>query len=281
MAGVKGLSAILLSVAAIATVALASFAIVERMVVNERAAERRALLARQTELTARGLAPGSPLACLEGGAGETVGNACEKALFTDAATTAAALSFTAARLGLLRDAARLGDDDVASALAGLRRAMELDRFGFVAQVLSNRDGCTPEQCPAFALVGDTGVLKANMKARVYEQYVSRYAGGWGQAAPVQAPAPPASVPPTSVQAAPEIAATGEMPAPTGHPLDPKYKLPSADSIPAVSIMNVEPPRPKIKDGADAQAAHAGGAHDRMPVPPKRPQAQAPSPAQPR
>jgi hypothetical protein len=50
----------------------------------------------------------------------------------------------------------------------------------------------------------------------------------------------------------------------------KYDFPSADSIPAVSIMNAEPPLPK--GATDAQAA--GG----EPVPPKRPQGQAASPA---
>lgn len=281
MAGVKSLGSVLLAVAVIATAALAGFAIVDRMTAHERAAERRGLLSRQTELTARALVPGSPLACLDSGAGETVGNACEKAVYADAATAAAALSFTAARLGLLRDAAKLGDSDLVTAFAGVRRSIELDRFGLAAQVLTERDACTPEQCPSFAALSDTSVLKANMKARVYEQYVSRYAGGWERTAPAQAPAsaPQASVP--APPALPEAAATASLPppAPTGHPLDPKWKLPSSDSIPAVSIMNTEPPRPKLKEGAETQASQsAGEGGDGVPVPPKRPQAQAPSAA---
>lgn len=280
MAGVKGIGSILLAVAVMATVALAGFATIDRMTAHERAAERRALLSRQTELTARTLAPGSPLACLEVGTGETVGNACEKAVFAAAATAAAALSFTAARLGLLQDAAKLGDSALAAAFAGVRRSIELDRFGLAAQVLTERDACTPDQCPPFAVLSDTGVLKANMKARVYEQYVSRYADGWERAAPAQvsAPAPQASV--AAPPALPEAAATASLPAPapTGHPLDPKWKLPSADSIPAVSIMNAEPPRPKLKEGSEAQASQPG---EGVPVPPKRPQAQAPTATEPR
>ncbi|MCK9918629.1 hypothetical protein MXD81_56850 [Microbacteriaceae bacterium K1510] len=286
MAGVKGVGTVLLAVAAIATVALAAFAIIERMVAGEHAAERRALLARQTELTGRALMPGSPLACLAGGVGETVGNGCEKAVFADAATAAAALSFTAARLVLLQDARRLGDADVATALAGDRRAIELDRFGLAAQVLTDRDGCTPERCAAFALIGETGALQSNMKAHVYDQYVSRYAAGWGRAlAPVAAPAPgpQAGLPPViPVTPDPALAADGVQPQPpaaTGHPVDPKWDFPSSDSIPAVSIMNSEPARPKTKDGP--QTAHTGAEGAAPPVPPKRPQAQAPTATQPR
>ncbi|WP_162826773.1 hypothetical protein [Pseudolabrys taiwanensis] len=280
----KGVATVLLAVVAIATVALGAFAIVDRMMAGEHAAERRALLARQTELTGRALAPGSPLACLAGGAGETVGNACEKAVFADAASASAALSFTAARLLLLQEAARLGDAAVTTALTGDRRAIELDRFGLAAQVLADRDGCTPERCAAFALVGETGAIKANMKARVYEQYVSRYAAEWGRApaaAAAPSPGPQASLPPV-IPVTPDPAAMAaegaQPPAATGHPVDPKWDFPSSDSIPAVSIMNSEPPRPKLKEGAAAHTAAEGGA---PPVPPKRPQAQAPTATQPR
>jgi len=284
MAGVKSVGTVLLAVAAIATVALGAFAIVDRMAAGEHAAERRALLARQTELTGRALMPGSPLACLAGGAGETVGNGCEKAVFAEAATAAAALSFTAARLVLLQDARRLGDADVTAALAGDRRAIELDRFGLAAQVLADRDGCTPERCAAFALIGETGVLQSNMKAHVYDQYVSRYAAGWGRAlAPVAAPAPgPQAALPPVIPVTPDLALAAEVaqpPAAAGHPVDPKWDFPSSDSIPAVSIMNSEPPRPKVKDSP--QAAHTASEGGAPPVPPKRPQAQAPTATQPR
>lgn len=286
MAGVKGIGTVLLAVAAIAVVGLATFAIVDRMMAGEHAAERRALLARQSELTGRALMPGSPLACLAGGAGETVGNGCEKAVFADATTAAAALSFTAARLVLLQEAARIGDTAVTTALASDRRAIELDRFGLAAQVLADRDGCTPERCAAFALVSETGALKSNMKARVYEQYVSRYAGGWGRALPasaVPAPTPQAGLPPV-IPVTPDAALAADVvqpPAATGHPVDPKWDFPSSDSIPAVSIMNTEPPRPKTKDGAGPQTAHTAGEGAPPPVPPKRPQAQAPTAPQPR
>jgi hypothetical protein len=274
MAGVKGVLGLLVSVAAIVVVAAGLYAVFDRMAADERGAERRALLARQADLTARALMPGSPLACLDGGAGETVGNACEKAVFAEATSAAAALSLTAARLVLLQEGAKLGDSDLTTAFAGVRRSIELDRFGLAAQVLADRDGCTPERCAAFALVSEAGALKANMKARVFEQYVSRYAAGWGRAAPE--PVPQASVP---VEPVPPAVASVAPPPPTGHPVDPKWDFPSAASIPPVSIMNSEPPRPKLKEGAGAQASQPAGEGEGVPVPPKRPQAQAPSAAQ--
>lgn len=278
MQNLKSVIGLLLSVAAIAVAAAGVYAVLDRMALNERAAERRALLARQAELTARALAPGSPLACLGGSAGETVENACEKTIFADAATIAAALSLTGARLVLLKDAAELaqrGERDIGIAFAGERRAIELDRFGLAAQVLADRDGCTPDNCAAFALVNQAGALKANLKARVFEQYVSRYAAGWGRALP--ASVPQASAP---VEPPPALASTAPPPA-TGQPVDSKWKFPSSDSIPPVSIMNAEPPRPQEKEGAQAQASHPAGESNGVPVPPKRPQAQAPTPLQPR
>ena len=135
------------------------------------------------ELTAQALAPGSTLACLDGAAGEAVENACEKTVFAGPQTTAAAVAYMAARLTLLADGlafARQRDPDFAVSLAGLRRAIELDRFGIAAHVLAVRDGCTAERCAAFALLNDANVIKANLKAQVFDQYVSRYAGGLEQ-----------------------------------------------------------------------------------------------------
>lgn len=278
MTGVKGIVGLVIAAVAILVAAAGVYAVIDRMAVDNRAAERRALIARQADLTARALVPGSPLACLDGGAGETVGNACEKAVFADAATAAAALSLTAARLELLRDAAKLGNSDLVTAFAGARRSIELDRFGLAAQVMADRDGCTPERCAAFALVSEAGALKANMKARVFEQYASRYAGGWGRSAPVPEPVPQASVP--AEPAPPAVAGVVPPPA-TGHPVDPKWDFPSAASIPPVSIMNSEPPRPKLKEGGEAQASQPAADGEGVPVPPKRPQAQAPSAVQPR
>src|ERR1700692_1445969 len=70
-------------------------------VAQDHGADRRALELRPQDLTARTLAPGSALACLDAVAGENVDAACEKALFASAATVGAATSYAAARLWAL------------------------------------------------------------------------------------------------------------------------------------------------------------------------------------
>ena len=263
---------LLLPVAMLAIVSLAVMAILDRMAQNERAAERRALAQRYAELSAQALAPGSTLACLDGAAGETVENGCEKTVFAGPQSTASAVAYMAARLTLLADGlafARHGDADFPAALAGLRRAIELDRFGIAAHVLAVRDGCTAERCAAFALLGDADVIKSNLKAQVFNQYVSRYAVDWNKFAPTVdklAPAPLASV--------------LEPTAPSKTPLGSKYSFPSAASIPPVSIMNSEPMLPK--QATDAQAAQppappAGPGNAPAPAAPKRPQPPAAAP----
>ena len=158
--------------------------------------DRRALDARAHELAARALAPGWALACLDAIAGEAVETACEKALFASPEATASAVAYVAARLALLTagaEHARRVDPSYETALTGLRRAVEIDRFGIVAHVLAARDGCTPDQCGAFALLRDTSRVRANMAERTYAAFVSRHAADWSAAAshPVAAQAPPA------------------------------------------------------------------------------------------
>ena len=265
--GVDGPRRLLFPIVVVVLAGLAVMSILGRLAQDERLAERHALAQRSAELTARALAPGSTLACLDGGAGEAVENACEKTVFGNPQSTAAAVAYMAARLTLLSDGlafARHSDPDFAFTLAGLRRAIELDRFGLAAHVLALRDGCTAERCAAFALLGDAEVVKANLKAQVFDQYVSRYAADWGKSEPmVKAPAP-----------APVASATESF-APSKTPLGSKYSFPSAASIPPVSIMNSEPPLPKA--AAEAQAAQPAqpaqppaAVATPAPAPPKRP-----------
>lgn len=263
-----GARSLLLPLVLVALTGFALTSVLDRMARNEQAAERRALEQRIAELTARALTPGSMLACLDGAAGETVADACEKAIFAGPQSTASAIAYTAARLTLLADGSafvRNHDPDFATAMAPLRRAIELDRFGVAARVLAVRDGCTADHCAAFALFEDTNVIKSNLKAQIFDQYVSRYAADWNKSVPVvekEAP-PPAPV----ASAAEPPAAPPAKAAAAGH-----YDFPSAASIPPVSIMTAEPPRPK----SDAQLAQPAGAGD-LPVPARRPQAQAASP----
>jgi hypothetical protein len=265
-----------LLVPAVAFVAagLAVVAVVDRLAQDNSAAERRELIARGDRLTALALTPGSALACLDSGAGETAETACEAAVFASPQSTAAAVAYVGARLRLLSDAKAL--EPLGDSFAAPRRAIELDRYGIAAHVLASRDLCTAERCGAFALLADTNALKSNMKAQAFDQYVSRHTAAWN--APVAAPAPAPA--PAAVSAAePPVKAAAE---PVAHPLSSKYTLPSSASIPAVSIMNAEPPLPKAAADALAAQSKADARPDAqpdarpdnaVPMPPKRPQAQ--------
>ena len=172
--------------------------------------------------------------------------------------TAAAVAYVAARLTLLADGlafARRSDPDFTNTLAGLRRAIELDRFGIAAHVLAVRDGCTAERCAAFALLDDASVLKANLKEQPFDQYVARYAVDWDKSdAETQdrwRPGP--------------LSSLLQPIAPAKTPVSGKYDFPSAASIPPVSIMNAEPPLPKA-------AAEARAAQPAKPVQPAEPAA---------
>jgi len=263
---------------------------------HERAENLRALQARSAELAARALVPGSALACLDGAAGEAVETACEHKVFASPQSAAAAVAYVSAQLVLLADAgvASGRDPGFAATLAGLKRAVALDRYGIAAHVLAVRDGCTAERCPAFALVDDTNALKSNLKAGVFDAYVSRYTTAWSKpeaqtpvaaAQPSAQPVPAAPMPAASVPAA-SVPDDGEHR--VAVPLSPKYDFPSAASIPPVSIMNKEPPLPNAatpveepkagepRPGVPTAAATAEEVP--IPLPPRRPQAQAAVPA---
>jgi hypothetical protein len=202
---------------------------------RDQGAERRALELRAAQLNAQALAPGSPLACLDGVAGDTVETACEKALFASPATVASATSYVAARVSLLADIVRYDDhggrnlDDL---FKPLRRSLEADRFGFVAHIFGMRGDCTNNHCAALALLSDPARVRANLSAQTLDRYLDHYASTWVQ----QAGVPVADAAATSPAGAP--------PAALGLAGQKKVLIdadfPSAASIPPVSIMNPEP-----------------------------------------
>lgn len=274
-------------------------AVLQHFATSEQAAERRALIERSAALTRATLAPGSALACLDGAIGETAGDACEKAVFASPGAVAAAVAYEGERLSILAaafDLSKQGDAQVMAALAGARRAVELDRYGVAAHVLAVREGCTMAQCPALAMFTDTTALNANLKAQAFETYVARYAPNWGK--PAEPALPPVAAAPPPAEATPAVAVAAPPPSEphdtqgTARPVDKRWKFPSADSIPAVSIMNTEPklpksaelPEPKVDpDLAKALGANAGSAKRDEParLPPARPQAEAAPAAEPR
>src|SRR5690349_18201146 len=159
----------------------AVFVLLQQNAANARLAERRALDQRAAELAARAIAPGSPLACLDAVAGDAVETACEKTVFASPASIAAAVSYVTARLALLSDAvdyARRSGGGYERALATLRVSIETDRYGIVAHVLSVRDSCTPLLCDSYVLFHDPDRVQANLRDRLFDRYVERYATEW-------------------------------------------------------------------------------------------------------
>jgi hypothetical protein len=256
----------LVGIAFLLLVATIAWVGTERLANRERGEERNMLVARAQSLAAQAAVPGSPLACLDAVAGETVETACERVLFGSPETIAAATAYTAARIALLSDGVDYALRTNASyegALPGLRRALEMDRFGFVAQVLASQYGCTSEHCEAFTLFRDTIRLAANLNERTYVITVGRNAANWGTRTERAGPE----------RAAPERPVASSR----GSPVPPGFNLPSAASIPPVSIMVPEP-----SGSGPPQATNSPPAAEAAPAPsppPQRKQA-APRPARP-
>jgi hypothetical protein len=196
--------------------------------------DRRALDDRKTALITGAIAPGSALSCLDEMAGEAVATACEKSVFASPEAVAAAVKYVAAQLDLLKDgtAYAMQDSAYTAELAPLRAAIELDRFGLVAHVLGDHEGCTAERCDALATFQDSSHVMANLRDHAFDEQVKKFTVSWN--APhladgvVAAVGPPVSLP----------SATGPG------TVAPRYDFPSSKSIPAVSIMAPEGPPPK-------------------------------------
>jgi hypothetical protein len=167
------------------------------------------------------------LSCIDDLAGDVVQQACERALFGSAESTAAAVNYMAAmitRLTALGDAAN-AQRVITAETQALRRAIERDRYGLVAHVLLVRERCSPMECPAYRSLTDNHQIITNMDEHLYDGLVARYAPLWNMPPMTTAStgAPMAGLPPSS---------------PTGRPTNAEF--PSAANTPAVSIMTPEP-----------------------------------------
>jgi hypothetical protein len=200
---------------------------------RDRDADRRALEVRAEQLNGIALAPGSALSCLDAMTGESVEAACEKALFATPATIAAAGSYVATQLGLLSDMngyMQGGGPDIDNALLPLRRSLEADRFGFLANVLAVRDACTDQSCKALELLRDPSHVRANLRDATFDRYLERYKPAWTQ---------PAETPLAEARR-PEASETAQL-GPSGQrKVLVNIDFPTAASIPPISIMNPEP-----------------------------------------
>jgi hypothetical protein len=239
------------------------------------ASERHALEARVNALATRATTPGSPLACLDAMAGDTVESACERTLFATPETTASAVSYIATQISLLTDISvfvKRGNPEMAPLLANLRRAIEIDRYGIVAHVLATRDGCTAALCPALTFMRDSSRVTSNLTQGTYDQYVARYAAAWpAPGAPPAGGAPTAALPgmsgqPALASGASSLVAPGAAPG-TARP---ELFFPSSESIPPVNIMTAEPAGQPESTGSTPPAR----------TPPRRPST-APKQAQPK
>ena len=210
---------------------------------------------RTSQMTAANSLPA--LACIDDIAGEAVEQACEKVLFGSAESTAAAVNHMAAmitRLTSLGDAAT-AQRTMTPETRALRRAIEHDRYGLVAQVLLARERCTPMECPAYRSLTDNHQIITNMDEHTYDALVARYAPSWNAPQVAAALAGPASMLGASV--------------PTGRPTNAEF--PSAANTPPVSIMTPEPgtgtAAPRSSAAAEKSAAERSAERSTAPLPP--------------
>ncbi|HML12339.1 MAG TPA: hypothetical protein VK456_03480 [Xanthobacteraceae bacterium] len=247
----RGGLATLIRVAFLLLAVAAAWVLFNWMQERDRIEARRALDQRLDELTARVLAPNSALGCLEPGLGDAVDNSCEKELFASPETVGAATALVAARWLLLARAveyARRDDPRYEPRLDGLRRSLQGDRYGFLAQVLTTREGCTAARCDGLERLSDPTRVRANLAERTFETLVARNAVAWANR--THAP----------------TAAAGPVPGAN-------VTFPSAASIPPVSIMSTEP-------GGAAPAAAPAPPRRAQPKAAPRPAAARPAPAPP-
>lgn len=228
---------------------------------NDFAAEQPQRVALQQS------APVPALSCLDGLAGDSVEAACERAVFGAADTAAAAVSYTASQVSRLIAAG--GARSLSPELQVLKRAVERDRYGLVAQVVTVRERCSINDCSLYRVLSDPSQIKANINERLYDTLVERYAAAWNSAT-AAAPAPVAGMLPGM---------------PTGKPTSVDFA--TSTSIPPVSIMSAEPPPPAppaakqslpAKQAAPASSAKATNAQAQ--AQPKRPAAATGQPHQP-
>ena len=244
-AGVTEFGSMIFRVAVVLIAVVFGWTYITRTADRDRADERRSLDSRATELVGRAIAPGSAIACLEAANTETVEGSCERAVFASPETVAAATAYIGARLSLLADAHEFQarrDQTYETQLGSLRRTIAADRYGLASQVLAARDGCTADACEAFSFVYDDKKLRANMRDRLFDITIARYAANW----------------PTRTR--PIASTTPSSPVTSSTPITPpgpNVQFPSSQSIPPVSIMTAEPPpAPSAQPQSQAGAADA-------------------------
>jgi hypothetical protein len=239
--------------------------------------ERRALDDRKAALIAGSIAPGSALSCLDELAGEVVEAACEKAVFASPEAVAASVKYVTAQLALLNDGtayAERGNASYAAELAPLRTAIEFDRFGLVAHVLIEREGCTVDRCEALTRLSDSTRVLGNLRERTFEEQVNKYTAIWNAPRPTEvvvaaanlalpgANGPVTAVPPPRdpVAAEPASQSAAKTPVTTPASVAPSPQEPPPPRDPAAA-------EPVLQSAAETPVATPASV---APLPPHRP-----------
>jgi hypothetical protein len=264
-AGQSGMSGVLWRSVLVLVGAMLAWVLLDTASIREQSAERRAVEARAAELTARAIAPGSALACLDAVATPAIENACEAALFATPEMVAAAIAYIDARLSLLAAGTAIAarDRSYAPAVERLRRTLEADPFGLVAHVLTTR-GCHTADCTDLKLLHDNARILANMKSRSFNAHVEARAAAWRGEAPAVASTAPATTLSPGIR--PSAAITDAAPA---LPPASKQDYPSAASIPPISIMSPEPATPTDGEPRGEQQAEPRAVAVPRPAPARR------------
>jgi len=251
-AGALRVVAVLVVLAALGYAGWIGSSVLDRIANGHRVDELRSFEARAHDLLARALLPGSPLSCLDNGAGEQVALSCERVLFGSPENVASAVAYVTARISLMIDgldaASRDGDDRYEGVLHMLRRGLDSDPYGIVAHVFLQQPNCEPESCEMLSLLRDPNKVRVNLQDKTFDMVVARNAVHWTQSSGGSPQADAAKG-----DASSPIAGAS---APAGAPVASKYDFPSADSIPPVSIMNAEPSRPPAAASGSTAAAPA-------------------------
>jgi hypothetical protein len=208
--------------------------------------ERRALDDRNAALIAGSIAPGSTLSCLDELAGEVVEAACEKAVFASPEAVAAGVRYVTAQLALLNDGtayAQRGNASFAAELAVLRTAIELDRFGLVAHVLSERESCTVDRCEALTRLSDPTRVLGNLRDRTFEERVNKYNAFWNAPRPNEVVVASVNLP------SPEANGTG-VPRPREPALaEPASQTAAETPVATLSVTPLPQELPSMRDSA--------------------------------
>ena len=287
-AGEGGMTGALWAVGLALVGATFAYVLLDRSAGRDQAADRHEIETRAADLTARSIAPGSALACLDAVASPVIESACEKSLFATPEAVAAAVAYVDARFSLLAPSVALAERDPSfqPSVERLRRALEADRFGVVAHVLTTR-GCGGPDCAELRLLRDPARVVANMKSHAFDAALGVHALAWqpnGSGVATVASAPSSPSPLATSGAAP---GSPLPPGGLGAPGSSKFDFPSASSIPPVSIMSAEPgtpppaadPKPSVlppKRPAVA-AAPAPRRHPAREAPPAPPPSPIPAP----